>query len=420
MDRLSHAITRAKRSENYLFAVLFLDLDRFKVINDSLGHLVGDQLLIAIARRVETCLRAGDTFARLGGDEFTILLDGIDDVQDAIQVSDRILKELTLPFNLNGHEVFTTASIGIALSTTSYDKPEDVLRDADTTMYRAKAGGKARSEVFDSTMRIQAIARLQLETDLQWALKRQEFQLYYQPIVSLNNGNIKGFEALVRFCHPIRGLVEPAEFIPLTEETGLIVPLGYWVLREACRQLKTWQMQFPATPLTITVNLSGKQLLQADLVEQIEQILQETNLEPRSLGLEITESAIIQNAESAAIMLSQLKRLGVRLYMDDFGTGYSSLSYLHRFPIDTLKIDRSFVTNVDVDPEKIEIIRTVIALAGNLGMDVVAEGVETNNQMHQLKALNCEFGQGYFFSKPLDSKMAEALIAVKLPQCIAI
>lgn len=420
MDRLSNAIARAKRSENYLFAVLFLDLDRFKVINDSLGHLVGDQLLIAIARRVETCLRTGDTFARLGGDEFTILLDGIDDVQDAIQVGDRILKELTLPFNLNGHEVFTTASIGIALSTTSYDKPEDVLRDADTTMYRAKAGGKARSEVFDSTMRIQAIARLQLETDLQWALKRQEFQLYYQPIVSLNNGNIKGFEALVRFCHPIRGLVEPAEFIPLTEETGLIVPLGYWVLREACRQIKAWQIQFPATPLTITVNISGKQLLQADLVEQIKQILQETNLEPHSLGLEITESAIIENAESAAIMLSQLKRLGVRLYMDDFGTGYSSLSYLHRFPIDTLKIDRSFVTNVDVDPEKIEIIRTVIALAGNLGMDVVAEGVETNKQMHQLKALNCEFGQGYFFSKPLDSKMAEALIAVKLPQCIAI
>lgn len=216
-------------------------------------------------------------------------------------------------------------------------------------------------------MRIQAIARLQLETDLQWTLKRQEFQLYYQPIVSLTNGTIKGFEALMRFCYPVRGLVEPA-FIPLTEETGLIVPLGYWVLREACRQLKAWQMQFPATPLTITVNLSGKQLLQADLVEQIKQILQETNLEPYSLGLEITESAIIKNAEAAAIMLSQLKRLGVRLYMDDFGTGYSSLSYLQRFPIDTLKIDRSFVTNVDVDPEKLEIIRTVVALARNLGM----------------------------------------------------
>lgn len=420
MDKLSHAIARAKQSDNYLFAVLFLDLDRFKVINDSLGHLVGDQLLIAIARRVETCLRAGDTFARLGGDEFTILLDNIHDVEDAIQVSDRILQELTLPFNLNGHEVFTTASIGIALSTTNYDQPEDLLRDADTTMYRAKAGGKARFEIFDATMRTQAVARLQLETDLQWALKRQEFQLYYQPIVSLHTGRITGFEALVRLCHPVRGMVLPTEFIPLMEETGLIVPLGYWVLREACRQLKTWQMQFPATPLTISINLSSKQLLQPDLIEQIKQILQETNLEPRSLGLEITESAIIENAEAAAIMLSQLQRLGVRLYMDDFGTGYSSLSYLHRFPIDTLKIDRSFISNMSVDTEKIEIIRTVVTLAGNLSMNVVAEGVETNKQMHQLKALNCEFGQGYFFAKPLNSEMAEALIAVNLPQYLAI
>ncbi len=262
------------------------------------------------------------------------------------------------------------------------------------------------------------MALLQLETDLKRSLKRQEFQLSYQPIVSLKSGSITGFEALVRWHHPIHGIVYPAEFIALAEETGLIVPLGYWVLREACRQMKIWQVQFPETPLTISVNISGRQFLQSDLVAQISQILQETGLEPRSLGLEITESAIMENTEAAALMLLQLRDLGVRLYMDDFGTGYSSLSYLHRFPIDTLKIDRSFINNVDVDTEKIEIIRTVVALAWNLGMDVVAEGVETNKQMNQLKALKCEFGQGYFFSKSLDSEMAGALIAQK--QCIAI
>jgi diguanylate cyclase (GGDEF)-like protein/PAS domain S-box-containing protein len=412
MDRLGHAINRAKRGKDYLFAVLFLDLDRFKVVNDSLGHMIGDQLLIAIAHRLQVCLRSGDTFARLGGDEFTILVENIKNVEDAKRVADRIHKELTLPFNLNGYEVFTAASIGIALNTVGYDQPEDLLRDADTAMYRAKAGGKARSEVFDLTMHTQAMALLELETDLKRSLKQQEFQLYYQPIVSLKTGLITGFEALVRWHHPLRGIISPAEFILLAEETGLIVPLGYWVLHEACRQMKTWQVQFPEkASLTISVNISGRQFLQSDLVAQICQILHETGLEPLSLGLEITESAIMKNTEAAALMLLQLRDLGIRLYMDDFGTGYSSLSYLHRFPFNTLKIDRSFINNIDIDAEKIEIIHTVVTLAAKLGMDVVAEGVETNKQMYQLKALKCEFGQGYFFSKPLNSGMAEALIA---------
>jgi diguanylate cyclase (GGDEF)-like protein/PAS domain S-box-containing protein len=411
LERLECALERAK-GENYLFAVLFLDLDRFKLVNDSLGHALGDQLLIAIARRLEACLRPGDKIARLGGDEFTILLEDIKDISNAIQVAERIQKQLSLPFNLNGHVVFTTASIGIALSTLSYDQPEELLRDADTTMYRAKALGRARSEIFDQTMHTQAIARLQLEIDLRWVLERQELRVYYQPIVLLKNATIAGFEALVRWQHPTRGLVSPAEFIPVAEETGLIIPMGWWILRQACHQMRSWQEQFPAKPpLTISVNISGKQFAQPDLVKQIEQILQETGLDGSSLKLEITESVLVDNAEAALAILKQLQALGIQLAIDDFGTGYSSLSYLHRLPIDTLKIDRSFVNNVDSDPEKIEIICTIIALAWNLGMNVVAEGVETKKQMYQLQALKCEFGQGYFFSKPVDSQMVEGLIS---------
>ena len=417
MERLSQAIERAKQDENYTFAVLFLDLDRFKLVNDSLGHIIGDQLLIAFAHRLKACMRPGDIVARLGGDEFTILLENIQDVGDATQVADRIQRQLTLPFNINGHEVFTTASIGIAVSTLGYDRPEDLLRDADTTMYRAKAqpGTMVRYQVFEPTMHTQAKALLQLETDLRLAVERQEFQLYYQPIVSLSTDRITGFEALVRWRHPQRGLVSPDEFIPVAEETGLIIPIGWWVLREACRQMRAWHVQFSLDPpLTISVNVSGKQFSQPDSIERLAQILQETGLDVRSLKLEITESVLMDNAESAAAMLLQLQALGLRVAMDDFGTGYSSLSYLHRLPIDTLKIDRSFINGVDVDLEKIQIIRTVIALAWNLGMDVVAEGVATWQQMYQLKALKCEFGQGYFFSKPLDSSAAAALIAVRI------
>ena len=410
MKSLRNVIEQAQQHQDYIFALLFLDIDRFKLVNDSLGHAIGDQLLVAIATRIKACLRPEDVMARLGGDEFTILLKNVKNINNATQVAERIQQELLLPFNLSGHEVFSSVSIGIALSHARYKQPEDLLRDADTTMYRAKALGKARSEVFDPSMHNQAMARLQLEIDLRRALERQELQVYYQPIVSLKSGVITGFEALARWRHPTRGFVSPAEFIPIAEETGLILPLGWWVLRQSCHQMRIWQEQLQLhSPLTICVNISGKQFTQPHLVEKIEQILQETGLDARSLKLEITESLLLDNAEAAVTILNQLKALGIQLAIDDFGTGYSSLSYLHRLPIDTLKIDRSFVHNVDCDPEKIEIIRTIVALAWNLGMSVVAEGVETKKQMYQLQAFRCDYGQGYFFSRPVDAEAVKAL-----------
>ena len=420
MDRLRRLIERTKRRKSALFAVLSLDLDRFMVVNDSLGHLIGDQLLIAIARKLEGCLRSSDTVARLGGvytvartggDEFTILLDDIRQVSDATRVADRIQKELLLPFNLEGHEVFTTLSIGIAISTTGYEQPEELLRDADTAMYRAKALGKARYEVFNATMRDDAVARLQLETDLRLAIEREEFRLYFQPIVSLNTNEISGFEALVRWQHPNRGLVSPTEFIPVAEETGMIIPIGLWVLREACCQTYLWQKQFRRTsPLTVSVNLSCKHFMQTDVVQQIDQILQETGLDAQSLKLEITESLIMENPETAVAILMQLRVKDIQVGIDDFGTGYSSLSYLHRFPINTLKIDRSFVNGMGVDKKTSELVQTVMTLAHNLGVDVIAEGVETMEQLTQLKSLECEYGQGYYFSNPLDRSAAEGLL----------
>jgi diguanylate cyclase (GGDEF)-like protein len=412
-DRLERAIAQVFRGD-YLFAVLFLDLDRFKVINDSLGHIVGDQLLIAIARRLETCLRSNDLIARLGGDEFAILLEDIKDTDYATQVGERVQKELMQPFHIDGHEIFAATSIGIAFSTNGYQLPQELLRDADTAMYHAKALGKSRYQIFDPGMHIRAVALLQLETDLRRALQRHEFQVYYQPIVSLQNQKLSGFEALLRWNHPERGVISPTEFIPVAEETGLIIPLGEWVLREACCQMRIWQEEFPAAAdLTISVNISGKQFSHPNLVEQIQNILQQTGLDTHSLKLEITESRFMENIESTVAMLSELQALGIQLSMDDFGTGYSSLSYLNRFPINTLKIDRSFISSVDTDAEKLEIIRTVVMLAWNLGMDVVAEGVETAEQFAQLKILKCESGQGYFFSKPLNSTTAQNLIATE-------
>jgi len=410
MDRLGHAMERAKYLENHLFAVFFLDLDRFKVVNDSLGHLIGDQLLIATARRLKACLHSADTVARLGGDEFTILLEEIRQVSDATRLAERIQKELAMPFNLDGHEVFTTASIGIALSESSYERPEDLLRDADTAMYRAKALGKARCEVFDTAMRDHAVARLQLENDLRRAVERQEFRVHYQVIVSLETGRICGFEALARWDHPTRGLIGPVEFIPVAEETGLIIPIGRWILEEACRQMKQWHERYPESPLMICVNFSSKQLMQHDLVNQIKQVLEKTGLTASALKLELTESLIMDNAASSCSLLHQLRELDIRLGIDDFGTGYSSLSYLHYFPIDTLKIDRSFIKRMGVDKENSEIVRTIITLAHNLGVDVIAEGVETSEQLTELRTLRCEYGQGYFFSNPVDSQVAEALV----------
>jgi diguanylate cyclase (GGDEF)-like protein/PAS domain S-box-containing protein len=414
MDRLEHAVERAKRHPDYLFAVLFLDLDRFKVINDSLGHLIGDQLLISIAHRLEVCLRPIDTIARLGGDEFTILLEDIKDISEVIPIADRIQRSLALPVNLNGHEVFTNGSIGITLNTTGYDQPEQLLRDADIAMYHAKELGRARYQVFDPGMHNRVVELLRLETDLRRAIERQEFQVHYQPIVMLATGTIVGFEALIRWQHPKRGLVFPAEFISVAEETGLIFPIGRWVLHEACRQMRQWQAQFPMNPpLTLNVNLSSKQLFQPDLIEQINQILQETGLDARSLKLEITESGVMENAELATTLLLQLRALDIQLAIDDFGTGYSSLSYLHQFPIDTLKIDCSFVSRIGVDHENLEIVQTIVTLADNLGINVTAEGTETAQQLAQLRSLECKYGQGYFFSPPLDSTAVEALIAAQ-------
>ena len=421
IERLDRALERVKRDKSLMFAVLLLDLDRFKVVNDSLGHVAGDELLIALSHRLETSLRSSDTvarlgsaptMARLGGDEFTILLDRIKNVSDATCVAERLQQQLATPFTINGHEVFTTASIGIALSATGYDRPEEIVRDAETAMYRAKTHGKACYEVFDTDMYARAVTLLQVEIDLRWAVERQEFVVFYQPLVDLHSGQLVGFEALVRWQHPQRGLVSPLEFIPTAEETGLIVPIGAWVLRAACEQMYLWQQQFPTPrPLAVSVNLSCKQFVQADLVEHVEHVLRDTGLEPHSLKLEITESVLMEQTSSITTMLGRLHALGVQLSLDDFGTGYSSLSYLHRFPIQTLKIDRSFVSGMNVDSKNAEIVRTIIALARNLSMDVVAEGVETAEHLAALRALQCHYGQGYWFAKPLDVPAATALLA---------
>ncbi|MGB8508999.1 MAG: bifunctional diguanylate cyclase/phosphodiesterase [Pyrinomonadaceae bacterium] len=414
-DHLRLAIERVRHRHDHLFAVLFLDLDRFKNINDSLGHAAGDALLIEIARRLEMCLRPSDTVARLGGDEFAILLDGLESQCAAIRVADRVQEELMRPFFLNGHEVYTAASIGITLSNHSYDHPEGVLRDADTAMYRAKEKGKGRYELFDAGMHADAMSRLQLENDLRRAIERHEFEVYYQPIVALATGRIAGFEALVRWHHPERGMVPPSEFIPLAEETRLITEIGDWVLFESCRQMSEWHKLLPAYHmLNVSVNLSVKQFTQHGLIERIKETLKETGLAPQFLKLEITESAVMDNAESAASMLAQLRELGIQLSIDDFGTGYSSLSYLHRFPVDTLKVDRSFVSRMGEGGENAEIVRTIITLASNLGMAVIAEGVETAEQHEQLCALRCEFGQGYLYSRPSNAATALCLLQENL------
>ena len=412
IDHLKLTIAQSKRNKGRKFAVLFLDLDRFKVVNDSLGHIIGDQLLVGIARRLELCLRQGDTVARVGGDEFTILLDDLVEESEAEFIAERIQQEVGTPFFLGGREVFTTVSIGIAPSSRGYDQPDEMLRDADTAMYRAKSLGKARHEVFDEAMHALAVNLLQLETDLRRAQERNEFIIEYQPIVSLTDFRVSGFEALVRWQHPERGLVSPCDFIPVAEEGGQILQIGQWVLRQACIEMRGWQDRFPADPpLFVTVNLSAKQFAQPDLIEQVKESLETSNLDPNCLKLEITESVVMDDIEKGTAMLFQLRALGVRLSIDDFGTGYSSLSYLHRFPIDTLKIDRSFVTRIVNDKENIEIVRTILMLAENLGMDVVAEGVETQEQMALLRQLSCQSGQGYFFSKPMRVHEAEQIIA---------
>jgi diguanylate cyclase (GGDEF)-like protein/PAS domain S-box-containing protein len=421
LDRLSRLMKHSKRHPERMFAVLFLDLDGFKMINDSLGHFTGDQLLVGVSKRLERCLRQTDTIARvshqtftlarLGGDEFTVLLDEIKEPGDANQAAERIMKELSAPFVLDGKEIFTSASIGIALSNPSYQQADEIMRDADTAMYRAKALGKSRYEVFDADMRASVMARLELETDLRLALERGEFRNFYQPIVSLNTGEITGFESLLRWQHPTRGLLGPDKFIAVAEDTGLIRELGWWALGEACRRLKKWKENLsPDRDLFISVNLSIKQFTQPGLVENIGKLLSELGVSPSALKLEITESTVMEDPQAAVEMLQHMKELGIRLAIDDFGTGYSSLSYLHRFPLDTLKIDRSFISGKTGALNGMEIARTVMPLARNLHLDVVAEGVETAEQVQELKKLDCKFAQGYYFARPMSAEDAEALL----------
>ena len=416
LDRLDLALVRTERREGKV-AVLFMDLDNFKVINDSLGHEVGDRVLLAVAERLENVMEAEETVARFGGDEFTVLLEDVASVSDAERVAERIAEALRAPFYLGGRERFVTTSIGIVLGTSGREPPEELLRYADAAMYRAKASGRARHAVFDPSMNEKALERLELESDLRRALEREEFRVYYQPKVSFGSGEIIAMEALVRWEHPERGLVSPARFIPAAEEIDLIVPMGRWVLEEACRQARRWHDRFTdRLPLKVCVNLSGKQLRHRALVEEVEAALQETGLDPTALDLEITESVVMEDAPSTLATLQELKELGVNLAIDDFGTGYSSFSYLRRFPVDYLKIDRSFVDGLGKDPDDTALVSGIVSLAHSLGLKVVAEGVETAEQLARLRETGCEFAQGYYFSAPLPGGAASKLLPTNGPR----
>jgi PAS domain S-box-containing protein len=437
LDRLQRAITQSRRHSDFRFAVLFIDIDEFKVFNDSLGHVAGDALLIQIAQRLSVCLRGADTIsrprlggaagpllgestlARPGGDEFTVLLEELHDPSDTIRVAERIQQKLAVPFDLNGQEIVLTVSIGVAFSGNAGAEAQDVLGDAEIAMYRAKSAGKSRCEVFDHAMHAGAIKRLQLETDLRKALELNQFRVYYQPIVSLRNGQIIGFEALSRWQRP-EGLVMPGEFIAVADETGIILPMNRQLLYDACRQLRAWQALFPSDPpLSLNVNITPKQFAQPELASQIGKTLQETGLDPRCVNLEITETIAMADAKRSAVVLSELKALGVSLDIDDFGTGYSSLSRLQGFPVDTLKIDRAFISRIDTDLATHEIVRVIVMLAHGLRLKVVAEGVETQAQVDLLKDMGCELAQGYLYSKPIAAEAIEQLLRDNSAACIA-
>lgn len=410
LERLQFLIERTKYEPNLRFAVLFIDLNRFKAINDSLGHSIGNELIKYVANRLKGLIREDDLAARFGSDEFAIILNNISGMEEAEYFAQTIDSTISDPFTLKGRQVFTSPSIGIALNDSRYDLAENLLRDADIAMYNAKASN-IPYKFFDQNMHTEAVTRLQIETDLRYAIERKELVVYYQPIIDLNTIELIGFEALMRWQHPIRGLIPPFEFIPISETTGQIVPMTLWILRESCRQVVEWTQMFglKRCPM-ISVNLSGKHFTQPNLVEQIKNITEETGINVGSLKLEITESAVMENAESAIRMLKQLRELGVQLSIDDFGTGYSSLSYLHSFPINALKVDRSFVCAMESGTENGEIVRTIIALAKALNLSVIAEGIESIHQLHQLRILGCEYGQGYLFSRPVPKDEAVKLL----------
>lgn len=412
MKRLADATQRARRGQDGLFAVLFLDVDGFKLVNDSMGHHVGDEMLVAIARRLEQCVRGGDIVARLGGDEFAILLERISDVRDAAMVAERVQEALHAPLSIGGYEHATSASIGVALSSGASEQPEYVLRSADIAMYRAKNSGRGRYEMFDRAMHAEALTRLQIETDLRHAFERDEFFLHYQPIIALADGRITGVEALVRWRHFERGVVSPATFVPVAEDTGLVVPLGRWVLREACRQAVSWQGHGrDGTPFAISVNLSVREFAQPDLVRAVSAILDETGLSPTALRLEITESAIIGQKHPAIETVEQLRALGVAIHLDDFGTGYSALSYLHRLPLDAVKVDRAFTSSIDQEERPLHVVRAIISLAHAIGLEVVAEGVTNARQLELLRSMGCDLAQGFIFSRPCNTQEIDALLA---------
>ncbi|QJB26055.1 EAL domain-containing protein [Limnospira fusiformis] len=416
---LNQKIQRLSNQSKYTqIALLFLDLDRFRLINEGFGHAIGDQLLISTTQRMKKCLYSQTILARVGGDEFAVMMPNIQNIDQAIAMANKLQKALAAPFYLNGQQVYTTISIGIAYSNQNQDLvAHDLLRDAHTAMYRAKALGNSRYQVYISTMKSHALQQLQLEADLREAIKNQEFQLYYQPIINLKTNQIAGFEALVRWISPQRGFVSPGEFIPVSEESGLIIPLGEWILLEGCRQLAIWNQKYCQNdPFMLSINLSTRQFSQVNLIECVDQILTQTGVDRSCIKLEITESAIMDDVDEAIALLERLKALGIKLSMDDFGTGYSSLSYLHRFPIDTLKVDQSFVRRMDDSQQNTEIVKTIIMLGHNLNMDIVAEGIEIEGNVQTLKNLNCEYGQGYFFSKPLPVTALEDLLNKTLYQ----
>ncbi len=406
ISHLEQAIARSKRHAT-LFAILFIDLDRFKVINDSLGHTVGDKLLIEIAHRLKNNLQAADTVTRIGGDEFTVLLQDLNSIDNAIHIADRVQKVISAPILIGDDEIITTASIGIALNDSNYTQAEHILRDADIAMYRAKNNGKACYEIFDAEMHARALRLLKMESDLRHAIEREEFELYYQPIVAMPTGWISGFEALIRWNHPEQGLVSPIEFIPLAEETGMINEIGAWVLSNACKEIRDWQKKLGNEEVPpININVSGKQLAHGSLASHVIDILDEMNIDGSRIKLELTETAVMENPALASTMITQLKKNRVRIAIDDFGTGYSSLSYLHTFPIDTLKVDRSFVNNIGENGENSEIVNTIVMLAHSLGLDVVAEGIETQHQQRHLQAIGCDYAQGYLFARPMPADEA--------------